>query len=215
MYDYSSHFLAGRGHRIDPYALTARPNGGFDAARMLRVTALLGIAARLFYIYASANRISVTRTLLSVADASGQLNLDRLGTDAPGALAAQAHDADSVVTIAVVASLIVLVLFIVALIRVGRHSKRGDALAAAVSSNRAARLAGRSYPLVAFAAVIASNALRSSPGASPADRLHALLDGDTVTIALQIAVIAILLVMALATGRELRKAGGLALNGHP
>jgi heme/copper-type cytochrome/quinol oxidase subunit 2 len=214
MYDYSSHFLAGRDHRIDPYAQAARPDGGFDAARMLRVTALLGIATRLFYIYASANRISVSRTLLGLAGANGQLNLSGLPADGPAALALQAHDADTMVTMAVAASLIVLALFIVALISLGRRGKRGDATAAAVNKSRAVRLAGRSYLLVALAAIIAANALRSSPGASTADRLHTLLDGDAVTIGLQIAVIAILLVIALATGREIRKAANSDYRGQ-
>lgn len=54
--------------------------------------------------------------------------------------------------------------------------------------------------------VIARNAFRPSPGASPAERLHTLLDGDTATIGLQIAVIAILLMVSLATSREIGKA---------
>jgi len=68
------------------------------------------------------------------------------------------------------------------------------------------RLASRFYLLVVVASIIARNAFNSGPGASPADRLHTLLDGDTTTIGLQIAVIAILLTFTLALGREIGKA---------
>jgi hypothetical protein len=103
------------------------------------------------------------------------------------------------------ASLIVIVLFVLALVSLILRRKRGDAAAAATGRNRAIRLAGRLYLLVAVSSVVARNVLDPSPDASPADRLQTLLDGDTATIGFQIA-IAILLVIALATGREIDQA---------
>lgn len=204
MSDYYSRIPTNRDRRIDPYNTVVRVNGGIEAARMLRVTALLGIATRLFYIYASANRISVTHALLGLLNANGQIDLS--GESDGGDLVAQAHDADVVVAVALVASVIAIILFVLALISLGRRKKRGDAFAAAVDKNRAIRLASRFYLVVVVASIIARNAFNPSSDASPADRLHALLNGDTATIGLQIAVIAILLVFTLAIGREIGKA---------
>jgi hypothetical protein len=211
MSDYYSRFPANRGRQADPYNAIVRLDGGIEAARMLRVTAVLGIATRLFYIYASANRISVTNSLLGLLSGSGRIDVSGQ-PDGGAGLMAQAHDADALVTIALVASVIVIVLFVLALVSLGRRKKRGDGFAAAIDKNRAVRLASRFYLLVVVASIIARNAFNPSPGASPADRLHALLDGDTATIGLQIAVIAILLIFTLAIGREIGKAR--AIGGH-
>lgn len=205
MTDYYSRIPPDRGRRVDPYNAVVQLDGGLEAARMLRVTALVGIATRLFYIYASANRISVTHTLLGLLNANGQIDLSGQ-PDGGGGLVAQAHDADTMVTIALVASVIVIILFVLALISLGRRKKRGDALAATIDKNRAVRLASRFYLLVVIASIIARNAFTPSPDASPADRLHTLRDGDTANIGLQIAVIAILLIFTLAIGREIGKA---------
>ena len=204
MTDFYSRIPANRGRRGDPYNAIVRLDGGIEAARMLRVTALLGIATRLFYIYASANRISVTHALLGLLNANGQIDLS--GQPDGGDLVAQAHDADHMVTIALVASVIAIILFVLALVSLARRKKRGDAFAAAIDKNRAVRLASRFYLLVVVASIVARNAFNPSPDASPADRLHTLLDGDTATIGLQIAVIAILLIFTLAIGREIGKA---------
>jgi hypothetical protein len=204
MYDYYSRVPANR-NRVDPLNAIVAPDGGIEAARMLRVTALLGIASRLFYIYASANRISITHTLLGLLNANGQIDLSGQ-PDGGSDLVAQAHDADTQATIALVASVIVIILFVVALISLGRRKKRGDTFAAAIDKNRAVRLASRFYLVVVVASIVARNAFNSGPGTSPADRLHTLLDGDTATIGLQIAVIAILLIFTLAIGREIGKA---------
>ena len=198
-------FLANRDRWFDPYTANVRLDGGIEAARMLRVTALLGIATRVFYIYASANRISVTHTLLGLLDANGRIGLNGQ-PDGGAGLVAEGHEADALVTIASVASLIVIIVFVLALVSLVRRKKRGDAFAAAVDKNRAVRFAGRFYLLAALASVIARNAFNPSPNASPADRFHTLLDGDTATIGVQIAVIASLLVIALAIGREIGKA---------
>lgn len=204
MTDFYSRIPANRGRRGDPYNAIVRLDGGIEAARMLRVTALLGIATRLFYIYASANRISVTHGLLGLLNANGQIDLS--GQPDGGDLVAQAHDADDVVTIALVVSVIAIILFVLALVSLGRRKKRGDAFAAAIDKNRAVRLASRFYLLVVVSSIIARNAFRPSSDASPADRLHSLLDGDTATIGLQVAVIAILLIFTLAIGREIGRA---------
>jgi heme/copper-type cytochrome/quinol oxidase subunit 2 len=200
----NSHVLRDRDRRADAYTAAAHLDGGIEAARMLRVTALLGIATRLFYVYASVNRISVTHALLGVLDANGRV--DPTGQPHALDLVAQANDADGLVNIAIVASIIGIVLFVLALISLGRRKKRGDEVAGAVDKNRAVRLAARFYVLVAVAAVVARNVLNPSPEASPADRLHRLLDADAATIGLQIAVVVILLIVTVATGREVGKA---------
>jgi hypothetical protein len=205
MYDYYSRTPANRDRGVDPYNATVRLDRGIEAAQMLRATALLGIATRLFYIYASANRISVTHTLLGLLNANGQIDLS--GQPDGGAnVLAQAHDADNLVTAALVASVIALILFVLALISVARRKKRGDVLAQTIDRNRAIRLASRSYVVVVVGSTIARNAFNTGADASPADRLHTLLHGDTATIGLQVAVIAILLVYTLAIGREIGKA---------
>jgi hypothetical protein len=200
----NSRVLRSRDRRVDEYTTATHLDRGIEAARMLRVTALLGVATRLFYIYASANRISVTHALQGLLDANGRVDLN--GQPHTLDLVAQANDADGLVNIAVVASIVGIVLFVLALISLGRRKKRGEEVAAAVDKNRAVRLAGRFYVLVAVAAVVARNALNPSPEASPADRLHKLLDADAATVGLQIAVIAILLVVTVATGREIGRA---------
>lgn len=205
MTDYYSRIPTNRDRGVDHYNAAVRPDRGIEAARTLRLTALLGIATRLFYIYASANRISVTHTLLGMINANGQIDLSGQPDGGVG-LVAQAHDADVLVTVALVVSLIVIILFVLALVSLGRRKKRGDASAAAIDKNRAVRLASRIYLLVVVSSTIARNAFHAGPGASLASRLHTLLDGDTATIGLQIAVIAVLLIMALAIGREIGKA---------
>lgn len=201
----NSRFLVNRDRRVDPYTANVRLDGGIEAARMLRVTALLGIATRLFYIYASANRISVTHTLLGLLGADGRIDLS-VQPDGGAGLVAQANAADALVTVALVASLIVIILFVLAMVSLSRRKKRGDAFAAAIDKNRAVRLACRFYLLAVVSSVIARSAFNPGRDAAPADRLHSLLDGDTATIGLQIAVTAILLIIVLATGREIGKA---------
>ncbi|MBO0867214.1 MAG: hypothetical protein J2P15_01490 [Micromonosporaceae bacterium] len=207
MFD-NSYIATNRDRRVEPHA---RLDAGFESARLVRFVALLAIATRLFYIYASANRISVTHTLLGLFNANATLDangrLDLTGQPDGGAgLLGRAHDADALVTIAVVASVIGIILFVLALFSLSRRKKRGDAVATAIDSNRGARIAGRVYVLVAIVAVIARNAFNPSPGAPPVDRLHTLLAADTATIGFQILVIGILLAIALAAGREIRRA---------
>lgn len=199
------HLMMNRDRPVDPYTSSMWLDGGIEAARMLRVTALLGIAARLFYVYAGVNRISVTRTVLGLLDADGRVNLNGR-TDGGLGLVVRGHDADALVNIALAVSLVVLILFFLAMVSLLRRKKRGDAVAAAIDKNRAVRLAGGCYVLAAVASVIARTAFSPSPDASPADRLHTLLDSDTVTIAFQLAVIAVLVLITLATGREIGRA---------
>lgn len=214
MMDNGSHVRWDRDRHVDAYA---HLNAGIESGRMLRAIAWLGIASRLFYIYASANRISVTHTLLGLfehgrVDANGQLDLSGQADRGLG-LVSQAHDADALVTVSVVVSVIVLILFVLALVSVSRRRKRGDAVATAIDQNPAVRLAGRCYLVIAIVAIIARNALNPGTDAPPEDRLHALMEGDTATIALQIGVIGILLLIALATGREVRRARAAGLVG--
>jgi hypothetical protein len=195
-----------RGRQNDRYV---HVDAGIDSARILRAIALVSIASRLFYIYASATRISFTHAVLGTLGADGKINL----TDWPGGaagLVSQAHNADSLVTFAVVASIVMILLLVVALASLSRRRKRGDAVAIAVHENRGVRLAGRLYVLVAVVAIIGTNLLKPSPDAPPVDRLHMLLVGDNITIGLQLAVIAILLLIVLGTGREIAKARAAA-----
>jgi hypothetical protein len=191
-----------RERRVDRYA---HLDAGIDAARLLRGIALAGIAARLFSIFASANRISVTHTLLGLTGAGGRVYLSGQ-TDGGLNLVSAAHDADALVTVAVVVTLIMIALFVLALISLGRRRRRGDPVAMAVNKNPAVRLAGRAYLVAAIVSLIARSTFNTSPDAPPVDRLHTVLEGDAATIGFQIAVIGILLLIALATGREIRKA---------
>jgi len=197
-----------RGVRTDQHAGLVRADSGFETALMLRRMALLGIAARLFLIFAGANRISFSHTVLGMVGANGQLNV----TDQSTALGLEArgNDADSLVTAALVVSVVVMVLFILTWVSLSRRKKRGDALAAAVDKNRAIRLASRLYLVAAIATVAVRDVFTTGPGASSVDRLRAVLHGDAANIGLQIVVIAFLLIVALATGREIAaaRAGG-------
>lgn len=162
MYGYYSRIPTNR-DPIEPYNAIVAPDDGTEAARMLRVTALLGIATRLFYIYASANRISVTHALLGLLNADGQIDLSGQPDGGGGDLVAQAHDADTLVTIALVASVIVIILFVLALVSLGRRKERGGPFAAAIDKNRAVRLASRFYLLVVVSSIIAKNAFNPGP----------------------------------------------------
>jgi hypothetical protein len=177
---------------------------GFETARLLRTMALAGIAARLFYIYASANRISITHTLLGLIGPDGRLD----PTNQPDALALAAHarDADGLVTFALVVSVVAMVLFLLTWFALSRRKKRGDTLAAAVDRNRGVLIAGRMYAVLAIANVALRNAFTPSATASPTDRLHAVANADTANICFQIGVIVFLLIVALATGREMTRA---------
>src|SRR5215470_344561 len=125
-----THLMADRLHPVDPH--TVRLDDGVEAVRMLRVTALLGIATRLFYIYASAQRISFTHTLLGMLDANGHLVLTGR-TDGGAGLVVQGNDADGMVNIAFWVSAIAFVLFVVALVSLIRRRRRGDAVAVSIN----------------------------------------------------------------------------------
>lgn len=208
MSDYG-HLAGHRSPRMEPGsgAMLMR-DGGYEAARMLRGLAVISIGARIFLTYASANRISVVHRLLSEVPAdtlvvNGSFDLNGLpdATD----LISSAHDADGLVTFAWVVTIGALVLFLLASIGVHRRRKR-DTLAAAIDGNRAIRFASRLYLVPTIGSGVAQNVLRSSSDMTPWDRLHHSTDIDATNIVLQLFVIAFLLIVALATGRELRAA---------
>ena len=190
-----------RDYRPDPHTADVRVYRGVEVAQMVRLMAFAGIAARLFVIYASANRISVCHTLLGVPVVNGSLDLgDR--ADAV-ALASRAHDADSLATLSLVASLITIALYLMTLFSLNRRRKRGDALAAAINANRAVRFAGRLYLVAALCAVALRSAFKPAADAVPSVRLDDVVGGDVANIGVQLLVITFLVVVALAVSREI------------
>ena len=193
-----------RGYPADPHNAYLRMHGGIEAARMVRLMALVGIAARLFAIYASANQISVCHALLGALDERGELDLTNRADAVT--LVSRAHDADSYVTLALVASLITIALYLLALGSLTRRRKRGDTLAASVAANRAIRFAGRLYLVAAVCAAGMRNAFKPASAAVPNVRLNDVIGGDVATIGLHLLVITFLLIVALAVGREIERA---------
>ena len=187
------------GYRVDPYTGAVRMDGGVQAARMVRLMAFAGIAARLFAVYASANRISVSHKLLGLLNSNGELDLT--GRADAVALASRADDADGLGTLALVLSMVTIVLYLMALISLGRRGKRGDTVAAAVSSSRGLRIAGRLYLVAGLCAVAVRSAFKPAPDAMPTVRLDDVIGGDVATIGLQLLVITFLLIVALTVGR--------------
>ena len=119
---------------MDPHAGHVPGDGGLETVRNLRRMALLGIATRLFFIYACASRISVARTVLSLPVTNGKLDLT--GRSDAVDLMTRAHDADGTVTFALWATVIILVLYILAWVALGRRGKRGDCQAGGLSVPR-------------------------------------------------------------------------------
>jgi hypothetical protein len=197
-------FVMTHNPHVDPHTRYVLRDGGLEAARTVYLMAMLGIASRLFFIYACAHRISVARTVLGLPEANGKLDLT--GRSDAADLVTRARDADSMVTLAVWVTVIVLILYLLAWVSLARRTKRGDPLPAAVNHNRAIRIAGRIYILTGLVSTIARKAFTPGPDPSPTDQVRAAMHGDTATIGLQMAVIASLLLVALATRRELDKA---------
>lgn len=204
MSDLSGTGSAPARYQADPYTSAMPIGGGMEAARMVRLMAFVGIAARLFAIYASANRISVCHTLLGTLDANGELNPTNRA-DA-FALTSRAHDADSYVTLALVASLITIVLYLMALGSLTRRRKHGDTLAASVAANRAIRFAGRLYLVAAVCAAVLHSAFKPASDAMPTIRLNDVIGGDIGNMVLQLLVITFLLIVAVTVGREMDSA---------
>jgi amino acid transporter len=171
-------------------AATVRPDAGMEAARAVYIAALVGIASRLFLIFACARRILFARNVLNGGAATQS----------------QAYDADSLVKTATFVNFVVVVVFVLTLVSLSRRRKRGDALAAAVDKSRAVRIAGRLYLLAALASVFLRNAFQPNPDASRETRIQTLIDGDYASIALQAVVIGFLVVIALVVHREIRRA---------
>jgi hypothetical protein len=145
------------------------------------------------------NRISVSHTLLGLLDSNGELDLT--GRPDRVALASRANDADSMVRLALVLVLATTALYLMALISLSRRRKRGDAVAAAVSSSRAIRFAGRLYLVAALCAVGVRSAFTAASDAMPTVRLDDVIGADATNIGIQLLVIAFLLIVALAVGR--------------
>ncbi|NUP53368.1 MAG: hypothetical protein HOW97_39510 [Catenulispora sp.] len=201
-------YLTNRVPRIEPSPVALIRDGGYEAASALRLLAVLSIGARLFLTYASANRISVVHSILVQVPAdtpvvNGKFDL----TGRPGAadVIAQAHDADGLVVFAWVVTIIMLILFLVALSSVHRRRKR-DTLAAAIDRNRAVRFAGRLYLIPTVGSGAAQSAFKAGPHPTPLDQLHRTSHIDVTNIVLQMFVLAFLLLIALATHREMRDA---------
>jgi len=173
-----------------------------EAARALRAVALIGIVTRLLFIAASAHRIAFSHKALGLFDANGQFD-PHGGTENGIDLMDQAHTTDGLVTDAAIVAFIMTLLYIVAALVLNWHRKRGDELAAAINGNRAIRFGGRLYTLAALCSAAATNAFKPVPGTSTPDKLDLLMQGDAVTIGLQVLVIAFLLIATLAVSREI------------
>jgi len=176
------------------------PYRGEDAVRAVRTTVLIGIAVRLFFIYACANQISVGYRALGFTDPSGQLTVS--GKTAYD-LAGEADDADGLARLGLWAGVGAVVLFIIASISVLRRKRRGEPVAVAFDQNRAVRLAGRLYGVVAVLAAPIRTAFTPDPNGTPAARVHTAIEGAEATIVVQILVIALLTLIAMAANREL------------
>lgn len=187
-----------RGGDLPPAAMP--PYRGQDAVRAVRTTVLIGIAIRVFYIYACANQVAVGYRVLGFTDSAGQLTVS--GPTAYD-LAGQANDADGLVKFALWAGVAAVVLFILASISVMRRKRRGEPVAVAFDQNRAVRLAGRLYGVVAVLAAPMRTAFAPDPKRTPAAQVHTVIEGAEATIVLQILVIAFLTLVAMAATREL------------
>lgn len=192
---------ATRGYRMDPYTRAVRMDAGMAAARTVRTLAFAGVAARLFAIYASAHRVSVSQTFLDAIGADGRIDI----TERPDALSlvSRARDADSTVTVAFIVVVSTFVLYIIALIALAVRAKRGDALARSVTSSRAIRNAQRLYLLAAIGAVALTNLYKPSSDAPPRERLDDLMGQDVGNICVQLLVIAFLLILGLTVNRKI------------
>ncbi|MEY9929615.1 uncharacterized membrane protein YjfL (UPF0719 family) [Catenulispora sp. GP43] len=173
---------------------------GEEAVRAVRTTVLIGIAVRLFSIYACANQISVGYRVLGFTDPSGQLTASgQTAYDLAGA----ADDADGLARFAMWASVGAVVLFIIASVAVLRRKRLGEPVAVAFDKNRAVRLAGRLYGVVAVLAAPMRTAFTPDPNGTPGARVHTVIEGAEATIVVQILVIGLLTLIAMAASREL------------
>ena len=184
----------------DPPPPAMPPYRGEDAVRIVRATVLIGIAVRLFFIYACANQISVGYRVLGFTDPSGQLSVS--GQTAYD-LARAANHADGLTKFALWAGVGAVVLFIIASISVLRRKRLGEPVAVAFDKNRAVRLSGRLYGLVAVLAALMRTVFTPDPNATPGARVHTVIEGAEATIVVQILVIALLTLIAMAASREL------------
>lgn len=184
----------------DPPRTDMPPYRGEDAVRAVRTTVLIGIAVRLFFIYACANQISVGYRVLGFTDPSGQLTVSgQTAYDLAGA----ADDADGLARFAMWAGVGAVVLFIIASVSVLRRKRLGEPVAVAFDKNRAVRVAGRLYGLVAVLAAPMRTAFTPDPNGTPGAQVHTVIEGAEATIVVQIMVVALLMLIAMAASREL------------
>ncbi|MEY9912120.1 hypothetical protein ABIA35_008379 [Catenulispora sp. MAP12-49] len=159
-------------------------------ARWLVGLAAAGIAARLLIIAACANRISFADNLLN----GGTGTLD------------DANQADRLVTISSAVSAVAFFAFLGVLIVVNKRGKNGDMLCAAISNNSAVKLTSRVYLISVVASVFLRSAFKQDDSASPDDQIHTIIHGDWASIALNVVVVAFLVVVITVTRRELANA---------
>lgn len=190
-----------RGYRVDPYTRAVRMDTGMAAARAVRTLAFAGVAARLFAIYASANRISVSQTLLDAIGPDDRLAIsNRLDA---ASLISRARDADSLVTYAFILVIGTFVLYLAALVTLTVQAKRGDSLARSITTSRAIRRAQILYLLAAVGAVALQNGFKAPSDAPPRVRLDDVMGQDAGNIGLQLVVIAFLLILGLTVNRKI------------
>jgi hypothetical protein len=200
--------MANRALQVDTRPVSVISDGGYEVARMLWWWAVLGIAARLFFTYASAKRISVAHTVMNQIPPDTPVvngKFDLTGRTGAAGLISSAQDADDLVKVAWVAIIIALIFYILTSWSLLRRRKR-DTLAAAIGKNRAIRFAGYLYLVPTVGSGIARNAFKLGPDPSPQDRFTVTNQIDVTNMVLQVFVIAYLLIVALAIARELRKA---------
>lgn len=190
-----------QGYRVDPYTRAVRMDGGMAAARAVRTLAFAGVAARLFAIYASANRVSVSQTFLDTIGPDDRLDISNRTDTA--SLVSSARDADTLATYAFILVITTFVLYIAALITLAVRAKRGDSLARSITTNRAIRRAQSLYLLAAVGAVAVQNAFKASSDAPPRVRLDDLMGQDAGNIGLQLVVITFLLILGLTVNRRI------------
>lgn len=200
---YGADSRLARGYRVDPYTGAVRMEHGMGAARAVRLMAAVCIIVRLFTIYAAANRISVSRTLLHTANQYGELAQYDSSTFA---LANRAQDADNMATTAFVLLVATFVIFFGCALWLLVRANRGDLLARAVYANRANRVVGPLYLVAAVGAVTATNVFKARPDMAMRVRWNDVLDLDVANICVQVVVIAFLLILGIAVNREIEAA---------
>jgi preprotein translocase subunit SecG len=162
----------------------------FAVPLLLVAFAVLGIAARLFAIFASARQLSVIGHILGGAAVS----------------LIDAKSADHIMNVATGLAIVAFFAFIFTLMALRKRQRRGDRLAVAIGAHSAVRLSRRLYVGVVVLTVVLRSVLMQNYRASAEDRLRALQKLDYASIAINVAVVAFLAVVAVVASREIRRA---------